>query len=54
MSELEMKEQEYMDYIEEHLANVKTAFQKYGDRLCQELNISKVEVKRNIYYHDLS
>ena len=54
MSELEMKEQEYMDYIEEHLANVKTAFQKYGDRLCQELNISKFELERNIYNHDMS
>lgn len=54
MSELELKEQEYVDYIEEHIANVKTAFQEYGDRLCQELNISKFELEKNIYKHDMS
>lgn len=54
MSELEMKEQEYMNYIEEHIANVKTVFQKYGDRLSQELHINKFELERNIYKHDMS
>ena len=54
MSELEMKEQEYMNYIEEHISNVKTVFQKYGDRLSQELHINKFELERNIYKHDMS
>lgn len=54
MSELEMKEQEYMNYIEEHIANVKTVFQKYGNRLCKELHINKFELERNIYKHDMS
>lgn len=54
MSELELKEQEYMDYIEEHIANVKSAFYKYGNTLCEKLNISKFELEKNIYKHDLS
>lgn len=51
MSELENKEYECTQYILDHIANVKSAFYKYGDRLCQELNINKMELERNIYGH---
>lgn len=54
MSELENKEYEYTQYILDHIANVKSAFYKYGDRLCQELNINKMELEKNIYEHDMS
>lgn len=54
MSELKEKEQEYIEYIEEHISNVKTVFYKYGDKLCKELNISKNALEKNINLHDAS
>lgn len=54
MSELSTKEKEYMMYINEHIANVKLAFEKYGDELCRLLNIKKYDLLKNVSKHDES
>lgn len=52
--ELERKEKEYIKYIEEHIANVKIAHQKYGNKLCKILNIAPIILSYKINEHDKS
>lgn len=54
MEELERKEFEYMQYIQEHKNNVALAFMKYGDKLCELLKIRKIDLSRCITCHDES
>lgn len=54
MTELEMKEKEYIKYINEHCSNVRIAFLKYGEQLCRLLNVSLHSLEENINRHDQS
>lgn len=49
---MENKDQEYRNYILEHINNVKRAFQVYGDLLCTELDLSLSEMQIQINEHD--
>ena len=50
--ERELKEKEYLAYINEHIANVKTAYYNYRFQLCSNLVISAVDLYNNILVHD--
>lgn len=54
MDELEIKEMEYRRYIDEHLFNVKLAFEQYKDLLCKALNVSVSSLGELIQRHDQS
>ena len=54
MLEKDLKEQEYLKYISEHIANIKLAHLKYGEQLVKLLNIGKIELGMNILLHDQS
>lgn len=54
MTELELKEKEYLDYINEHISNVKMVYINYGEELCKLLNVSKFSLGENIDRHDAS
>lgn len=53
-TEKQLKEKEYLAYINEHIANVRLAYEKYGKQLCEVLNISQYELLSNINKHDQS
>lgn len=46
------KQQEYANYILEHVNNVMKAFHTYGELLCNELNVDYQEIENQIEYHD--
>lgn len=54
MSDLKLisKTSEYRNYIFEHIENVKKAFYKYGELLCNELNLDFIEMENQIAEHD--
>lgn len=54
MTELERKEKEYEQYIQEHISFVKLATISYGIKLCELLNISWFEISNLINEHDRS
>ena len=54
MTELERKEQEYTQYIEEHIANVNLAFEKYGHKLCDLLRVPYLILAYKVKEHDKS
>lgn len=54
MIERDVKEQEYLEYINEHISNIKLAHKKYGEELCNLLKINKLELAVNIAIHDAS
>lgn len=49
-----LKEKEYLSYINEHIANVRLAFEKYGKQLCELLNIKYYNLLTNVRHHDES
>lgn len=53
-NEKAMKEKEYMLYISEHISNVKLAYTKYANKLCNTLNVSPILLAMNIDVHDKS
>lgn len=53
-TELVRKEDEYIDYINEHISNIKCAMIKYGDKLCELLNLDSSKLMELIYDHDKS
>lgn len=54
MDERILKEKEYLAYIEEHIANVKLAYTKYAEVLCEKLNVSPTLLAINVNAHDQS
>lgn len=52
--ELKMKEEEYMNYIDEHRTYVKMACMSYGNMLCKLLDIPSFMLFNNIENHDKS
>lgn len=52
MSEKDLKERKYREYIDEHIANVRIAWLKYKDILCEKLNINPYTLSNNINNHD--
>lgn len=54
MKEKEIKEKEYLEYINEHIRNVRIACTKYGERLAKTLNISERELNAIAARHDES
>lgn len=50
--ELQKKEKEYCNYIDEHIKNVMTTFNIYGKRLCAELNVSFYKLSIRVFEHD--
>lgn len=52
--EKELKEKEYLNYIEEHISNVKIAYMHYSEQLCRALNISNKDLFINVSKHDQS
>lgn len=44
----------YLDYINEHIGNVKLSFSNYGNNLANILEIDYDELNQNIEKHDLS
>lgn len=54
MEELQIKEQEYISYINEHRRNVLAACMQYDVALCKALNISIHSLTANILEHDKS
>lgn len=45
---------EYYNYIQEHIKNVREAFETYGNILCNKLEVSEVDLGSNVDRHDLS
>lgn len=52
--EKDLKEKEYLKYINEHISNVRMAYLRYSDSLCKALNISGKELFINVSKHDES
>lgn len=52
MSEKELKESNYRNYINNHISNVKIAFIKYGKILAKEFNINYNTLSDHINNHD--
>lgn len=48
------KIQEYRDYINEHILNVKLAFKVYGELICNELGLQLQEIANQVDEHDES
>lgn len=44
----------YKEYVDNHIANVKKAFDKYGEKLCNALNVDIERLKAMIEIHDKS
>lgn len=53
-NDLEMKEDQYINYINEHISNIKCAMINYGDKLCELLNLDSNKLMELIYIHDKS
>lgn len=53
-TEKELKEKEYLSYINEHISNVQLSFEKYGEQLCKILNIKYYDLLNNVRHHDES
>lgn len=53
-NEIMIKNKENKDYIDTHIANVKRAFNEYGDQLVKALNIDKKRLAAQIEVHDQS
>lgn len=54
MEEKKLKEKEYLNYINGHIMNIRTAYIKYSEKLCKALNISERELMCNVTIHDQS
>lgn len=55
--EISMKEKEYINYIDNHKNNVEYVYNKYNERICDELSVNKYDRKlldNNIKIHDNS
>lgn len=48
------KIQEYRDYVNEHILNVKLAFKVYGGLVCNELGLQLQEIANQVDKHDES
>ena len=48
------KIQEYRDYVNEHILNVKLAFKVYGELVCNELGLQLQEIANQVDEHDES
>lgn len=53
-NELSIKENEYLNYINDHISNVRLAYEKYGEILCKLLNIKNYSLLNNVRHHDES
>ena len=54
IKELKLKREEYTEYINNHISNVKIAFDRYGEILAKKLNVPLSLLKQNIELHDNS
>lgn len=54
MDELEIKENQYREYIDTHIMNVAKCFEIYGDKLCIALGLDRDELIDNVLEHDKS
>ena len=48
------EEQEYLDYIANHVFNVQMAYFTFADKLREDLNIDDVKMNLRIFSHDVS
>ncbi len=54
MKDLKSRDLQYTNYITEHTTNVIKAYEKYGQQLCEMLNIPLEELKAKCAEHDKS
>lgn len=45
-------DEQYREYIHEHISNVQLAYEKYGEAICKALNINAISLEENIREHD--
>ena len=53
-NEKQIKEQEYTNYINQHVLNVSVAYNKFSDILCRKLDISPYKLGIQVFNHDKS